>query len=118
MQEDSQNLSYEARIAQVRARFVGTLADRLLDISDAIKTTTEGSGGETHARKVHRLLHDIGGNAAMLELDVIEEPLRQAISIAERADAMGASLTEIDKAALQQIVSRTQDAAASLRERY
>ena len=118
MKEHSHNLSYEDRIAQVRKRFVSTLSDRLEDISVAIKTATAGISGETHARKVHRLLHDMGGNAAMLEFDGIEMLLRQGVSIAEQADATGTTLTEDDKAALEKIITETHAAAASLRESY
>ncbi|WP_458790922.1 hypothetical protein [Yoonia sp. MH D7] len=118
MKEHSHNLSYEDRIARVRERFVSTLADRLEDILQAIETTTESTSGETHARKVHRLLHDAGGNAAMLEFDGIEMLLRQGVLIAERVDANGTSLTEADKAELKKIIAETHYAAASLRKTY
>jgi hypothetical protein len=116
MTENPENLSYEDRIKLVRKRFICTLAERLDTISSTIREAPEASINEPHARKVHRLFHDMGGNAAMLELSNIERIVRQGVVIAEQVDTSGADLTDAQKTALEAIVAETHAAAAQLRE--
>ncbi|MBB5721855.1 chemotaxis protein histidine kinase CheA [Loktanella ponticola] len=118
MIEHQKDLSYDDRIAQVRKRFIHTLKDRLDDVLNVVQGEPESSGGETHVRKVHRLLHDMSGNAAMLELDTIEQIVRKGVDIAEHVDTTGADLTQTQITALEAIIQDAHAAAAQLREHY
>ena len=118
MTQNLENLSYEERIAQVRKRFIHTLAERLGDIADAIQLAPETCTDETQAHKLHRMLHDMGGNAAMLEFDEIEKIIRQGVDIAEQADVDGRELTQDQKTRLAAIVDDAIAAGALLKEQY
>jgi len=116
--QNLENLSYDERIAQVRKRFIHTLAERLNDIADAIQLAPETCIDETQAHKLHRMLHDMGGNAAMLEFNEIEKIIRQGVDIAEQADVDGRELTQDQKTHLAAILDDAIAAGALLREQY
>ncbi|MBU2961601.1 Hpt domain-containing protein [Citreicella sp. C3M06] len=78
---------FEDRVAEIRMRFLETIPDRLKEIREAIQTPENSDPEETQLRKAHRMLHDMTGSAAMLELDHIEGAFRRALRIAEVADA-------------------------------
>lgn len=118
MTQNSENLSYEDRIAQLRRRFVHTLAERLDDISDVVRAAPETVVEETHAHMIHRMLHDMGGDAAMLEFEGIAQIMLQGVEISERADSAGVNLTEAGRAALDEIIDEARAAATLLREQY
>ncbi|EAQ02409.1 hypothetical protein OB2597_20041 [Pseudooceanicola batsensis HTCC2597] len=77
---------FEQRVQKTRARFVANLPERLEAIREAARSSEATDGRETQLRKVHRLLHDMAGSAAMLELAEIETSVRRALEIAEEAD--------------------------------
>lgn len=78
--------TFEQRVARTRARFIDNLPERIETIRQAARHTSDPGANETQQRKVHRLLHDMAGTAAMLELSAIETSVRRALHIAEEAD--------------------------------
>jgi len=78
--------TYEQRIAATRKRFIEGLPARLQAVSDALRETDGANLRETKARKIHRMTHDLVGNAAMLEYVEVEDCLRKGLRVAEEAD--------------------------------
>lgn len=88
--------TYEQRVAATRKRFIEGMPERLQAVSDALRETDGADPRETKARKVHRMLHDLAGNAAMLEYLAIEDCLRKALRVAEDADDSSSPLSADD----------------------
>lgn len=118
MTDQPENLTYEERVARTRSRFVHSLPERLDAILDAIDVVPDADSRETQTRKAHRLFHDMAGNAAMLEMEGIEQSARQGLAIAERADIASHTFTDIEKNDLKAIVAQTRSIAAQLKELY
>lgn len=78
--------TFEQRVAKTRVRFIENLPERIETIRHAARHPVDPGASETQQRKVHRLLHDMAGTAAMLELSAIEKSVRRALGIAEEAD--------------------------------
>ena len=88
--------TYEQRVAATRKRFIEGMPERLQAVADALRETDGADPRETKARKVHRMLHDLAGNAAMLEYAEIEDRLRKGLRVAEDADESSAPLSTDD----------------------
>lgn len=88
--------TYEQRVAATRKRFIEGIPDRLQAVSDALHETDGADPRETKARKVHRMLHDLAGNAAMLDYLEIEDCLRKGLRVAEDADESSSPLSADD----------------------
>ena len=88
--------TYEQRVAATRKRFIEGMPERLQAVADALRETDGADPRETKARKVHRMLHDLAGNAAMLEYAEIEDRLRKGLRVAEDADESSVPLSTDD----------------------
>lgn len=96
--------TYEERVSATRKRFILRIEQTLDDVLSALKTETPVETTETRARKVHRMLHDMAGNAAMLDLCELAQKLRQGVDIAETADHGRRQISERETAAIQEVV--------------
>ncbi|UOA32737.1 hypothetical protein DSM110093_02539 [Sulfitobacter sp. DSM 110093] len=85
--------TYEQRVAATRKRFIEGLPTRTQAISDTLREAEGVDPLETKVRKVHRMMHDLVGNAAMLEYTEIEDCLRRGLRVAEEADNNGSTLS-------------------------
>ncbi len=110
--------SYEARVAKTRQRFIGSLGDRLDNILAEAHRPEGSDPKETQVRKLHRMMHDMAGNAAMLELGEIETAIRSGLGHAESADQHGRPLTPADLAAIEHAIAETRVVALRLNEEY
>jgi len=86
------------------------------DIDLALDAGDDPTSAERHPRKIHRMLHDLAGNAAMLELDSVERAAREGVKIAEAADTQGVDLSEERIEALHAVVAETRSVAKDLQE--
>ena len=87
--------TYEQRVAATRKRFIEGLPARLQAVSDALHETEAADPRETKARKIHRMMHDLAGNAAMLEYTEVEDCLRKGLRVAEDADNGSSTLSAV-----------------------
>jgi len=99
--------TYEERVKATRARFIDSLPVRLELISTTLRTEDSSHELESKTRKVHRMLHDIAGNAAMLELVHIEASIRKGLSIAEAADHERTTLSQRDIDQIDSVLGET-----------
>lgn len=116
MPQPPSSSSYEERIAHIRTRFVGSLSGRLQEICTALHA--DDGSTDSRARTIHRLLHDLIGSAAMLEVEALETVLRPAVHLAERVDEANGELTDEDKRVLIAIIERAQSVAEQLKEQF
>ena len=115
-QVSQEHETYEARVARTRKRFILSLDERLDAILSAARGGADADPVETQPRKVHRMMHDMAGNAAMLELSEVEDSIRKGLGVAEKADADGVPMTDADVAAIEAAVEETRKVAAVLQE--
>ncbi|WP_163852085.1 Hpt domain-containing protein [Pseudooceanicola aestuarii] len=87
---------FSQRVAKIRARFMEGVPARLNAIRDVVHCAESTDPHETQLRKAHRLLHDMAGSAAMLDLPEIEGAVRRALDIAESADAKNTPFDHAD----------------------
>ncbi|MBB3994756.1 hypothetical protein GGR95_002405 [Sulfitobacter undariae] len=113
-----ENPTYDDKVAQTRRRFVHSLNGRLDAILEAMRSTPQPDSGETQTRHIHRLLHDMAGNSAMLELEGIESSIRKGLAIAERVDAARQPLSDTEIKEIETIVEQTRSIATQLEEQY
>lgn len=118
MPQPPSSSSYEERIAHIRTRFVGSLTGRLQEICTALHADVDDGSTDSRARTIHRLLHDLIGSAAMLEVEALETVLRPAVHLAERVDEANGELTDEDKQVLNAIIERAQSVAEQLKEQF
>ena len=85
--------TYEQRVAATRKRFIEGLPARTQAISDTLREAEDADPSGRKVRKIHRMLHDLAGNAAMLEYTEIEDCLRKGLHVAEDADNNGSTLS-------------------------
>lgn len=98
---ETDDQTFSGRVAIIRRRFLSELPMRVHAISDVLEDTGGEDFNETQARKVHRMLHDIAGSAAMLELHDIEAAARRGLAVAEVSDARNASLDGESRSTVQ-----------------
>jgi len=107
--------TFEQRVSATRHRFIDGLPARLERIDAALDAGGDAASGETHARLIHRMLHDLAGNAAMLELDLVEESVRSGLKIAEAADSGDGSLSPDSIRAIHSSVAVAHEVARNLK---
>lgn len=107
--------TYEQRVAATRRRFLDGLPERLDDVDTTMFALDYASSTETRARRVHRLLHDLAGNAAMLDLPAIEDAVRKGVDVAEDADVCKRSLTDAEMCRIGDVLADTRSILAGLR---
>ena len=78
--------AYLERIAQTRIRFINGIDDRVQSVRKVMSGEAQEPAAETPQRTIHRMLHDMAGNTAMLQLPEIEKVVRTALAIAETCD--------------------------------
>lgn len=110
-------LSYEDRVAQMRKRFVFSVDARLDAIFEDCSANPVATG-ESKVRRTHRLLHDMAGNAAMLELDELAAQTRFAVEIAALADKATRNVTPDEKRQIEAIIATTRVIVARLKEQF
>lgn len=64
------------------------------------------------------MMHDMAGNAAMLELGEVETAIRSGLGHAETADQQGRALTPEDLAAVERAIDETRAVALRLNKEY
>lgn len=106
--------AYEERIGEVRKRFVGSLHERLDAIAEETRKPDEDAARETQLEKVHRLLHDLVGNAAMLELHEVQEQMQPALNLVETRHEHNAPLSHEDLAQIDKVLTIGRLVATSL----
>jgi HPt (histidine-containing phosphotransfer) domain-containing protein len=109
--------NYEEQVRATRAKFIARSEQTLDGILSAIAAGSAPDSRESQARKVHRLLHDMAGNAAMLDLHALDQKLRQGVEIAEVADAQNRPITPEESAAIRGVVDDARLIAQGLSER-
>tara|TARA_R110002020_G_scaffold24308_2_gene80124 strand:+ start:94 stop:468 length:375 start_codon:yes stop_codon:yes gene_type:complete len=107
--------TFEQRVSATRQRFIDGLPARLESIDAALDAGADAASGESHARLIHRMLHDLAGNAAMLELDLVEESVRSGLKVAEAADSGDGSLSPDDIRAIHLAVAVAHEVARNLK---
>ena len=78
--------AYSQSLAGIRTRFVAGLPGKIDEIRSQVAGLGADDAAETAPRKLHRLLHDMAGNSAMLGYHDFEAIVRQGLVAAERAD--------------------------------
>ncbi|KMK64957.1 Hpt domain-containing protein [Puniceibacterium sp. IMCC21224] len=106
--------AYLKSLAVIRMRFVNDLQGKLDVISDHMSDNHEHDANETASRKLHRLLHDMAGNAAMLDLMDVETVVRKGLSTAERADEENRSLSPEETLKLKKIIAELREIGQAL----
>lgn len=106
--------SYLENLSKTRKRFVGSLASRLDAIVAQVDAEEHATDRETAPRKLHRLLHDMAGNAAMLELADVETAARDGLAVAERADRETRRLSTDERSELFRAVACARGLADAL----
>ena len=113
MQDDQ---TYEQRVAATRLRFIAGLSERLDNIDIALAAGEDDTSAERHSRTIHRMLHDLAGNAAMLELDAVARSIREGVAIAEAADTQGEALSSASILRIHEVVAGTRTLEACKRK--
>jgi HPt (histidine-containing phosphotransfer) domain-containing protein len=90
------NKSYADKLKDTTDRFLASLGDRIQEIANTIEEKPDPLSTESPRRKLHRLLHDLSGSAAMLNLDDVHAAVANGLSAAAAADRAGRSLTDDD----------------------
>ncbi|AML50461.1 hypothetical protein [Falsihalocynthiibacter arcticus] len=116
MTDGAPSSKYETRVTEMRKRFICSLDGRLDAIIQVIDAESESTGGENHPRKLHRLLHDMSGSFAMLELTEISWEIRTAVVIAENADKLNRALTPDEKTETMAVIAQTRAIGTRLKE--
>ena len=111
-----QNETFEQRVASIRRRFIDGLDARLDSIDLSLCAGEDATSNERHARKIHRLFHDLAGNAAMLELEAVERSIRKGVEIAQIADSRGEALSDESIMRLRAVLAGTRSVARDLQE--
>lgn len=110
--------AYDKRLGEVRKRFVGSLHERLGAIAEETRKPDDASARETQLEKVHRLLHDLVGNAAMLELHDIQNEIQPALTLVENRHERYAPLSNDDLALIDKALAAGCLVATSLERQY
>ncbi|MBU2959182.1 Hpt domain-containing protein [Paracoccus sp. 1_MG-2023] len=110
--------SYDERLGEVRKRFVGSLHERLDTIAEETRKPDDASARETQLEKVHRLLHDLVGNAAMLELHDVQNEIQPALTLVESRHEHDAPLSHDDLAQIDKALAAGRLVATNLERQY
>lgn len=110
--------AYDERLAEVRKRFVRSINTRLDDIAEETRKPNDASAPETQLEKVHRLLHDMVGNAAMLELHEFQNKIQPALTLVESRHEHDAPFSQDDLAQIDEALAAGHLVATNLREQY
>ncbi|WP_091845583.1 Hpt domain-containing protein [Palleronia pelagia] len=102
---DETGRKFAERVGDIRTKFVDRLPARVQEIRTAVHAEERQDTSETQMRKVHRMLHDLAGSAAMLDMESVESSLRQALGVAERADSQNSSFDDDDRAVIDRALS-------------
>ena len=113
-----ENRAYDERLAEVRKRFVGSLYERLDSIAEETCKPDDASARETQLEKVHRLLHDLVGNAAMLELHDVQNEIQPALTLVESRHKYEAPLSHDDLAQIDKALAAGRLVATNLKRQY
>jgi HPt (histidine-containing phosphotransfer) domain-containing protein len=89
--------TYADKVAALKLKFVSSIPQRAEDIRAMLVDHPDGAG-ETPPRRLHRLLHDLAGNAAMLGCDEIKDAVTESLKMSAAADHEGRSLSPDQKA--------------------
>ena len=108
---------YEQRVKATRAKFIERIDQTLNGILSALAPGQPATGAESQTRKVHRLLHDMAGNAAMLDLLQLDEKLRQGVKIAEVADDENRLISAEESKKIQTVIEEAREIGQGLSER-
>ena len=107
MDQNAPSDVYLDQLRRTRERFALSLSGRLDAITTQIETARDGGMREAASRKLHRLFHDLAGNAAMLDLASIEAAMRDGLHFSERADREGRDLTTQERTLVGEAIERT-----------
>lgn len=110
--------AYDERLGEVRKRFVGSLHKRLDAIAEETRKPDDASARETQLEKVHRMLHDMVGNASMLELHDVQNKIQPALTLVESRHEHDAPLSQDDLAQIDEALAAGRLVATNLREQY
>ncbi|MEC7257575.1 MAG: hypothetical protein VXW58_07130 [Pseudomonadota bacterium] len=108
--------NYDEQVRATRAKFIARIDATLDGIVEAMSSDSV-IARETQARRVHRLLHDMAGNAAMLDLTSLSQKLRQGVELAEGADDENRTITPEESAAIRAVVEDARLIGRALTER-
>lgn len=97
---------FSAQVSKIRSRFVQGLDARIDAIRDVMYVPTEALSAESPEHASHRMLHDLAGSAAMLQLADIETAARAALEIAEHADNRGTPFDQSEREAIETVLSQ------------
>lgn len=100
----TEGMAFSERVACIRKRFLSEMPQRVRTISDVLAGIEDEDTEESRSRMLHRMLHDIAGSAAMLELYDIEVAARRGLAIAEVSDDRGTPLDEESRSVIQESV--------------
>lgn len=109
--------TYDEKVRATRAKFIGRINDTLDEILRALTDEPASGSRESQARRVHRLLHDMAGNAAMLDLDSLSQKIRHGVDVAEKADEQHGTITPEDARAIRAVVEDARLIGNALSER-
>lgn len=79
--------SYEEKVAALRERFIQSADERVASMAQL--TDAAMAGNETSLSDLHRLLHDMGGNAMMLSFEPIGRIARKGQECVLRVENNG-----------------------------
>lgn len=116
MVDQTQSDAYQKSLASSQNRFLASLPEKLDALLAQVSATQAPSSQEHPARKLHRLIHDIAGNAAMLGFSDIEAAIREGLPLAEAADKESRQLTPTETGVLAACVDKVRAMAASPHE--
>ena len=64
------------------------------------------------------MMHDMAGNASMLELHEVETSIRKGLGAAEKADAGGRLLSDSDLVEIEAAVAEARKVTAALQDQF
>lgn len=108
--------TFAQRVEATRRRFIEGLPVRLEAVSATLTEKDAPDASESKARKIHRMMHDLAGNAAMLELAEIESSLRRALSVAEEADTKRSALSDTEIGLIDDVLADTRKIILSMQK--
>ena len=97
--------TYHQRLAATRARFIMTLPERLDAIATQVSVKDDPEDRETAVHKLHRLLHELAGNSAMLDMTDVSSVARKALEIVEHIDHAQRPVAPNEQCEVLQIVA-------------